>query len=203
MVGRAGEKPLYQVLEQQAAPVGNALMGSDHTYVIPGAGAPAAGAPTKGAAAAAAKRCAALAWPPSLIPQPFFDLSFCRCRWHVSRLLFCGLNWCAALHQSLFMARAPCLSIVAQWELNGNLSSVVMSCDVRWCRSGIAPGDVEVAIDPAELEGLDEAGVRALYEERLSQQRTASSREVPFCICLIFSRNDLLDPVSVVISSPG
>ncbi|EIE19194.1 DUF382-domain-containing protein [Coccomyxa subellipsoidea C-169] len=97
--GKAGEKPLYQVLEQQAAPVGNALMGSDHTYVIPGAGAPAAGAPTKGAAAAAAKR------------------------------------------------------------------------------SGIAPGDVEVAIDPAELEGLDEAGVRALYEERLSQQRTASSRE--------------------------
>lgn len=47
------------------------------------------------------------------------------------------------------------------------------------CRSGMAPGDVEVAIDPAELEGLDEAGVRALYEERLAQQRTASSREVP------------------------
>ncbi len=50
----AGERPLYQVLEQQAAPVGNALMGSDHTYVIPGAGA-AAGAGAKGAAAA--KRC--------------------------------------------------------------------------------------------------------------------------------------------------
>ncbi len=46
------------------------------------------------------------------------------------------------------------------------------------CRSGLAPGDVEVAIDPAELEGLDDAGVRALYEERLAQQRTASSREV-------------------------
>lgn len=58
MVARAGEKPLYQVLEQQAAPVGNALMGSDHTYVIPGAGAAAAaGAPARGAAAAAAKRC--------------------------------------------------------------------------------------------------------------------------------------------------
>ncbi len=58
MVHCAGERPLYQVLEQQAAPVGNALMGSDHTYVIPGAGA-AAGGGAKGAAAAAAKRCAA------------------------------------------------------------------------------------------------------------------------------------------------
>ena len=33
----AGERPLYQVLEQQQAQVGGALMGSDHTYVIPGA----------------------------------------------------------------------------------------------------------------------------------------------------------------------
>jgi hypothetical protein len=40
-------------------------------------------------------------------------------------------------------------------------------------------GDVEVAIDPAELEGLDEEGVRALYEERLAQQRAgAPAREV-------------------------
>ena len=54
------------------------------------------------------------------------------------------------------------------------------------CRSGLAPGDVEVAIDPAELEGLDDAGVRALYEERLAQQRTASSREVwPLSIPLL------------------
>ena len=33
----AGERPLYQVLEQQQAQVGGNLMGSDHTYVIPGA----------------------------------------------------------------------------------------------------------------------------------------------------------------------
>ena len=39
--------------------------------------------------------------------------------------------------------------------------------------------DVEVAIDPAELEGLDEEGVRALYEERLAQQQSTASREVP------------------------
>lgn len=35
-----------------------------------------------------------------------------------------------------------------------------------------------MAIDPAELEGLDEDGIKALYEERLAQQRVASSREV-------------------------
>ena len=44
------------------------------------------------------------------------------------------------------------------------------------CRGG-AP-DVEVAIDPAELEGLDEEGVRALYDERLAQQQSTASREV-------------------------
>ena len=37
---------------------------------------------------------------------------------------------------------------------------------------------MEVAIDPAELEGLDEEGVRALYEERLAQQQSTASREV-------------------------
>ncbi|CAK0783418.1 hypothetical protein CVIRNUC_006617 [Coccomyxa viridis] len=83
--GKAGERPLYQVLEQQQAQVGGNLMGSDHTYVIPGA---KAGPGKKGSAA-----------------------------------------------------------------------------------------DVEVAIDPAELEGLDEEGVRALYEERLQQQQSTASRE--------------------------
>ena len=33
----ATERSLYQVLEQQEASVGGALMGSSHTYVIPGA----------------------------------------------------------------------------------------------------------------------------------------------------------------------
>ena len=46
-------------------------------------------------------------------------------------------------------------------------------------RRGPGAGDVEVAIDPAELEGLDEEGVRALYEERLAQQRAGGPvREV-------------------------
>ena len=47
----------------------------------------------------------------------------------------------------------------------------------EWRRAGGAP-DVEVAIDPAELEGLDEEAVRALYEERLAQQQSTASREV-------------------------
>ncbi len=47
----------------------------------------------------------------------------------------------------------------------------------KWRRAGGAP-DVEVAIDPAELEGLDEEGVRALYDERLAQQQSTASREV-------------------------
>ena len=32
----AGDRSLYQVLEQQQAQVGGNLMGSDHTYIIPG-----------------------------------------------------------------------------------------------------------------------------------------------------------------------
>jgi splicing factor 3B subunit 2 len=53
----AGEKPLYQVLEQRAAAVGDNLLGSDHTYVIPGAGGAAAAA-AKVSGAAAARKCA-------------------------------------------------------------------------------------------------------------------------------------------------
>ena len=50
----------------------------------------------------------------------------------------------------------------------------------KWRRAGGAP-DVEVAIDPAELEGLDEEGVRALYDERLAQQQSTASRgDLPF-----------------------
>ena len=37
--------------------------------------------------------------------------------------------------------------------------------------------DMEVAIDPEELEGLDDTAVRALYEQRLSEERARHSRE--------------------------
>jgi len=38
--------------------------------------------------------------------------------------------------------------------------------------------DMEVAIDPEELEGLDDAAVKALYEQRLADERARHSREV-------------------------
>ncbi len=39
------------------------------------------------------------------------------------------------------------------------------------------PGDLEVAIDPEELEGLDEAGVKALYNARVEEERVRNKRE--------------------------
>jgi len=42
---------------------------------------------------------------------------------------------------------------------------------------GGAPRDVEVTISPEELEGLDEAAIRALYEERMAQVKAANARE--------------------------
>ena len=59
------EKALYTVLEQQAAQVGAAgIMGSDHTYVIPGAEEP------RRAGAAARKRCAPSARYPAHVMWP-------------------------------------------------------------------------------------------------------------------------------------
>ncbi|KAL4438493.1 hypothetical protein ABPG77_000141 [Micractinium sp. CCAP 211/92] len=39
------------------------------------------------------------------------------------------------------------------------------------------PSDVDVSIDPAELEGLDDAALRDLYEMRVAEQRAAAGRE--------------------------
>eukprot|EP00887_Chlorella_sp_A99_P008170 scaffold12.g8170.t1 len=97
-----GPRQLYTVLEQQKAAVGAGLMGSDHTYVIPGSG----GGEKKaggGLGLAAAKRLEAL-----------------------------------------------------RREM---------------------PSDVEVALDPTELEGLDDEALRSLYEARLAEQRAAAGRE--------------------------
>ena len=44
-------------------------------------------------------------------------------------------------------------------------------------------GDVEVAINPEELEGLDDAAVQALYRQRLAQQQTGQQREVGCPAC--------------------
>ncbi|KAK9818025.1 hypothetical protein WJX72_005866 [[Myrmecia] bisecta] len=94
-----GDKQLYTVLEQQAANVGTGtLMGSDHTYVIPGGGAD-------------------------------------------------GKERRPANFKRLEMLKQQMAS------------------------------DVEVAIDPEELEGLDDAAIKALYESRLAEQRATSARE--------------------------
>lgn len=94
-------KALYRVLEPQAARVADgALMGSDHTYVIPEAGS-LPPPPQLGAAAAAARRAGALR----------------------------------------------------------------------------KESDVDIALDPEELEGLDQAGIQALYDERRAAQR-GEGREV-------------------------
>ena len=39
--------------------------------------------------------------------------------------------------------------------------------------------DIDVAIDPEELEGLDDSAVRQLYEQRLAEEQAKRSREVP------------------------
>ncbi|KAI3424478.1 hypothetical protein D9Q98_010028 [Chlorella vulgaris] len=92
-----GPKQLYTVLEQQKAAVGaSTLMGSEHTYVIPGAG-------------------------------------------------------------------KEKLSIAAQKRLEALRRDL--------------PSDVDVSIDPSELEGLDDAALRELYEIRVQEQRAASGRE--------------------------
>ncbi|KAK9817729.1 hypothetical protein WJX72_001305 [[Myrmecia] bisecta] len=94
-----GDKQLYTVLEQQAANVGTGtLMGSDHTYVIPGGGAD-------------------------------------------------GKERRPANFKRLEMLKQQMAS------------------------------DVEVAIDPKELEGLDDAAIKALHESRLAEQRATSARE--------------------------
>lgn len=102
--GSEGPKQLYTVLEQQRAAVGQgALMGSDHTYVIPGQQGQQAERRGGGLSLAAQKRLEAL-----------------------------------------------------QREM---------------------PSDIDVSIDPAELEGLDDEALRSLYELRLTEQRTAAGRE--------------------------
>lgn len=39
-------------------------------------------------------------------------------------------------------------------------------------------GDIDVAIDPEELEGLDDAAIKQLYEQRLAEEQARRAREV-------------------------
>ena len=157
------------MLEQQQAQVGGNLMGSDHTYVIPGAKAGPGkkcaphDAPCRMACAQRLRSSlqindAAEIRSASLLPWGALHGVH---TWSQTLHLICRTHRCsehkpAALHlQSLQGAEL--------WVSRAR-------------RGGAA--DVEVAIDPAELEGLDEEGVRALYEERLAQQQSTASREV-------------------------
>ena len=65
-----------------------------------------------------------------------------------------------------------------------------------WCRLDILrqqnPSDVEVAITPEELEGLDEASIQALYNQRVAEERARNAREVSwslFTICTMFIKH--------------
>lgn len=100
-----GPKALYQVLEQQKASVGGNIMGSEHTYVVPGSGTGQAGegGKEKKLSVSAAKRLEAL-----------------------------------------------------RKEM---------------------PSDVDVAIDPGDLEALDDASLKDLYESRVAEKRAAAGRE--------------------------
>lgn len=49
----------------------------------------------------------------------------------------------------------------------------LMLCFAVLCRAGGA--DVEVTLSPEELEGLDNEGIRALYESKLAAARAAEA----------------------------
>ena len=53
-------------------------------------------------------------------------------------------------------------------------------------------GDVEVAINPEELEGLDDAAVQALYRQRLEAQQQSQQREVRCPALLVHGLHSLL-----------
>lgn len=93
-----GPKQLYQVLEQKKTSVGTSLMGSEHTYVVPGA----EGGEKK-------------------------------------------------------------MSLAAQKRLEKLRKEM--------------PSDLDVSINPEELEGLDDAALKELYDMRLKEQRIAAGRE--------------------------
>ena len=63
------------------------------------------------------------------------------------------------------------------------ISSVCSICQQsQTCRLEILrqqnPSDVDVAITPEELEGLDEASIQALYNQRVAEERAKNAREV-------------------------
>lgn len=56
------------------------------------------------------------------------------------------------------------------------------------------PSDVEVAITPEELEGLDEASIQGLYNQRVAEERARNAREVHPAMSLLVAVHDILCP---------
>ena len=73
-----------------------------------------------------------------------------------------------------------------QLQLGGDLDVSQLRTEQLSC--GRREGDVEVAINPEELEGLDDAAVQALYRQRLASQQ-AGGREVlaPVLRCVCYT----------------
>ncbi len=49
-----------------------------------------------------------------------------------------------------------------------------------------APTDVEVNLTPEEVEGLDEAALKALYEDKVAEVRETTERRDPVILCFQF-----------------
>ena len=103
----AGPKQLYTVLEQQKANVGTGtLMGSEHTYVIPGAAGQAAGGKEKLSIAAqvraALRRVVQPEAPPAL---PLLWLALFMWAWPPNSALSCRNGWrhCDATSPAMWM----------------------------------------------------------------------------------------------------
>lgn len=77
------------------------------------------------------------------------------------------------LYTVLEQKQAP---VAANQIMGSDHVYVLPDADKGKKRAG-GPGDVEVTISPEELEGLDEAAVRQLYEERMQEMKAANRRE--------------------------
>ena len=143
------------MLEQQPAQLQQGhIMGTDHTYVIPPAGEPGA------RRAANVRKCGSS---PAAPPQR----------------LCCPGQPSRASQQPA--ARSHSCGLGSQ-TVHGHLHGGLRAERSRVCRLEAlrkeAGADMEVAIDPEELEGLDDTAVKALYEQRLAEERARHSREV-------------------------
>ena len=69
------------------------------------------------------------------------------------------------------------LSIRAASIIAVSTEVMIETCRLEMLRQQ-NPSDVEVAITPEELEGLDEASIQALYNQRVAEERARNAREV-------------------------